>query len=145
MRFRRKKGRLMRDALPPLRRAWEGAARLAKLRCPWCRDRRLCGLGPDRDLARFLRLGELPREIDVKQAVFKARAGHLDVIGELEAALERAGGNSLIKHLRLRRFALALAFPRPTDGKGIFLGFDREIGCAEARDRHRYPVGILAG
>ena len=66
----------------------------------------------------------------MKQAVFKARAGHMDVIGELEAALERAGGNSLIEHFRLRRFALALAFPRTTDGKGIFLGFDREIRCA---------------
>src|ERR1700736_490569 len=105
---RRKKGRLGRDALPPLRRAREGTARLARLRCPWCRDRRLCALVPDRDLARFLRLGEFSREIDVKQAVFKARAGHLDVISELEAALERAGGNSLIEHFRLRRLALAL-------------------------------------
>src|ERR1700675_4092509 len=111
-----KKGRLLRDALPPLRGAWEGAARLARLRCPWCRDRRLCALVSDRDLARFLRLGEFTRKIDVKQAVFKARAGHMDVIGELEAALERAGGNSLIEYFRLCRFALALAFPRTTDG-----------------------------
>jgi hypothetical protein len=74
----------MRDALPPLRRAREGAARLAKLRCP-CRDRRLCALVPNRDLARFLRLGELTKQIDVEQAVFKARTGHLDVIGELRS------------------------------------------------------------
>src|ERR1700724_96911 len=118
----------MRDALPPLRRAWEGAARPARLRCPWCRDRRLCALVPDRDLARFLRLGEFTRKIDVKQAVFKARAGHMDVIGELEAALERAGGNPLIEHFRLRRFAPALAFPRTMNGEGVFLGFDRKIG-----------------
>src|SRR4030088_1248107 len=115
MRSRRKKGRLRRDALPPPRRAWEGAARLAKLRCPWGRDRRLSALGSDRDPARFLRLGDFTGEIDVKQAVFKARAGHVDVIGELEAPLERAGGNPLIEHFLLRLFGLALAFPRSTD------------------------------
>src|ERR1700730_2646333 len=101
MKSRGKKGRLMRDAPSPLRWAWEGAARLARLRCSWCRDRRPCALVPDRDLARFLRLGEFSREIDRNKAVFKARAGHLDVIGELEAALERAGRNSLIEHFRL--------------------------------------------
>src|SRR5580704_498474 len=139
------KGRLRRDALPPLRRAWEGAARLAKLCCPWCCDRRRCALGSDGDPARLLRFGDFTCEIDVKQAVFKARAGHMDVIRELEAPLERAGGYPLIEHFLFRLFALALAFPRSTDCKSIFLGFDREIRCAEACDRHRYPVGVLTG
>src|SRR5438105_8334323 len=71
------------------------------------------------------------------------------MIRELEAALERAGGNSLVEHFvehfRLRRFAVTRAFPRTTYSEGIFLGFDRQIRCAEARDGHRYPVGVFAG
>ena len=61
---RRKKGRLLRDALPPRGQAWEGAARLAKLGC-LRRNRRLCRGGRNRDLARFLRLGEFTHEVDV--------------------------------------------------------------------------------
>src|ERR1700730_2670357 len=80
----------------------------------------------------------------MKKAVFKARARPQDVIGELESALERAGGNSLVEHFLLRRFALVPGFPRTANAKSVFLGFDREIRRGEARHRHRDPVGVLA-
>ena len=44
----------------------------------------------DRDRARLHRLGDLAHEIDVQEAVLEARALHLDMVGELEAALESA-------------------------------------------------------
>src|SRR6266571_4262808 len=48
--------------------------------------------GTDRDLARLHGLGNLADEIDVKQSVLQARALDLDVVGELEAALEGTRG-----------------------------------------------------
>src|SRR5437763_15113432 len=53
----------------------------------------------DRDLARLLRLGNLTHEIDVQESVLEARAPHLDVVGELEDALERARRDALLDQL----------------------------------------------
>ena len=73
------------------------------------------GLGlavADGDLARLLRLGDLAHEVDVQEAVLEVRAGHLDVVGELEAALEGAGRDALIEHLALRSRAFSCFSPR---------------------------------
>ena len=70
------------------------AATLAST-CLAFRWRRRC----DRDLAGLHRLGDLADEIDVEEAVLEARAGHLDMVGELEAALEGARGDAAIEHL----------------------------------------------
>src|ERR1700682_4403328 len=53
-------------------------------------DLDLPGLGGLRDLA---------DEVDVKQAVLQARTLHLDIVGELESALESACGNAAVEHL----------------------------------------------
>src|SRR5262245_6810541 len=97
----------------------------------------------DRDLARLLRLGNLAHEIDVQESVLEARALHLDVVGKLEDALERAGRDALIEHLTdgLLVLRLFLAFDR----QRVFLRFDRKLVLAEAGHRHRDAVGILAG
>src|SRR5205823_10238524 len=97
----------------------------------------------DRDLARLLRLGNLTHEIDVQESVLEARALDLDVVGELEDALERARRNALIEHLVavLLVLRVLLAF----DGQRVFLRFDRELVLAEAGHRHRDPIGVLAG
>src|ERR1051326_5438591 len=96
----------------------------------------------DRNLARLQRLGDLADEIDVKQAILEARALDLDVVGELEAALERPRGNALVEHFAgLLGLRLLLA----ADRQGVFLGLDREIGLGEPGDRKRDAIGVLAG
>src|SRR6185295_8972218 len=74
----------------------------------------------DRNLARLLRLRDLAHEIDVEEPVHQRGAGDLDVVGELEAALERARGDALIEHLTglLAGLFLLLA----ADRQGVFPG-----------------------
>src|ERR1043165_330157 len=103
------------------------------------------GLGlavADRDLARLLGLGELAHEVDVQEAVRELRAGHLDVVSELEAALERAGRDALVEHLAL---LLGLFLLLAADRERVLLGLDRQFVLGEARDRNRNAVGVIAG
>src|SRR5699024_2641276 len=51
----------------------------------------------DFDSARLHPLGQLTLELDVQQAVFQIGTGHLDVIGQLEAAFEAAIGNTAVQ------------------------------------------------
>ena len=44
----------------------------------------------------------------MEQAVLEGRAGDLDVVGELEAALEGARGDALMEDLALRRLRRCL-------------------------------------
>src|SRR3954467_13884962 len=97
----------------------------------------------DRNLARLFRLGDLADELDVQETVLELCAGHLDIIGKLEAALERAGRDALIEHLALVLFALLLLLA--PNGEGVFLGLDRPVVLAKARDRSGDAVGVLAG
>ena len=60
----------------------------------------------------------------MEQAVLQARALHLDVVGELEAALEGARGDAAIEHLAA---FLGLCFLLALDGQGVLLGLDREV------------------
>src|SRR2546421_5832396 len=48
------------------------------------------------DLARLFRLRDFAHQVDVQEAVRELRAGNLDIVGQLEAALERAGRDALI-------------------------------------------------
>ena len=78
----------------------------------------------------------------MQQAVFHVGAGHLDVIGKLEDALEGARGNALIKNIACLFFLdLFLA----GDGECVFLHRDRKVVFAKAGDSNRDPVGIFAG
>ena len=45
--------------------------------------------------------GDLALERDVKQAVLKVSTGDLDMVGQLEAALEGARGDALVQELGL--------------------------------------------
>src|SRR3954447_16152431 len=97
----------------------------------------------DRNLARLFRLGDLANQLDVQETVLELCAGHLDIIGKLEAAFERAGRDALIEHLALVLFALLLLLA--ANGERIFLGLDRQVVLAKARDRNGDAVGVLAG
>src|ERR1044072_2184320 len=97
----------------------------------------------DRNLARLLGFRDLADEIDMQEAVHQRGAGDLDVVGELEAALESARRDALIEHLAWllvgRRLLVA------ADRQGVFLRLDRELVIREARDRDRNAVGVIAG
>src|ERR1700674_2290535 len=99
--------------------------------------------GADRNLARLHRVGNFADEVDVEKAGFQGRTLDLDVIGELEAALEGTRRDALLEHLAglLRLAGLLLA----TDGERAFLRLDRQVGLGKARHRDRDPIGILAG
>src|SRR4051812_40366837 len=51
----------------------------------------------DRDLARLHFFGQLALELDGQEAVLQLGPRHLHVVGELEAALEPAGGDAAIE------------------------------------------------
>src|SRR5262245_22315720 len=99
--------------------------------------------GADRDLARLFRLGDFAHEIDVQEPVLEGRTLDLDIIGELEDALERTRCDALIEHLTavLLVLRLFLAFDR----QRVLLRFDRKFVFAEARHSKRNAVGVVAG
>src|SRR3954451_2745124 len=55
----------------------------------------------DLDATRPQLLRHLARELDRQQPVLEARPLHLDVVGELEPALERAGRDAAVEVLRV--------------------------------------------
>src|SRR6185437_15518206 len=108
------------------------------------RFHRFDGLGlADRDDARLLGLGNLAHEVDVQEAVLADRPGHDDMVGELEAALEGAGGDALVEHVALLVRLRGLL--RSAHGQRVFARFDIKLTLAEAGDRECNPVGVLAG
>ena len=84
--------------------------------------------------------GDLALERDVKQAVLKVRTSDLDMVGQLEAALEGARGDALVQELGLGFDLLGLL---AGNGQGVALGLDGDIGWGEAGDRHGDAVGVL--
>src|SRR3546814_1253527 len=56
----------------------------------------------DGDAPRLHGLGDLAHQCDGEQAVLELGAGHLDVVGEVEAALEGASGDAAVEEARLR-------------------------------------------
>ena len=63
----------------------------------------------------------------------RASALDLDVVGELEHALERARRDALIEHLALLLVGLGLLVA--ADRQRVLLGHDRQLGLGEAGDR----------
>jgi hypothetical protein len=94
----------------------------------------------DLDRPRLHRLGDLADQLDMEEAVIEAGADHLDRLGELEAALEGAARNAAVEVLAGIAFQ-ALA----GDEERVLLDPDVDVVGAEARDRHRQAVGIVAG
>ena len=97
----------------------------------------------DRDLARLLGLGDFAHEVDVQETVLERRALHLDVVGELEYALERARGDALVERRALGLVGLGLLVA--ADRQGVFLDLDVELALGKARDRNRDAIVVLAG
>jgi hypothetical protein len=65
----------------------------------------------------------------------------MNMIGELEATLERTRGDALIEHfVRLRALAL---FLRAADRQRAFLDLDRKLLLRETGDRDCNAVGVL--
>ena len=96
----------------------------------------------DRDLARLLGLGDFAHEIDVQQSVLEARALDLDMVGELEDALERARRDALVEHLAVLLF---LGLLGALDRQRVLFRLDRQVVLAEAGDRDGDAVLVLAG
>src|ERR1700730_3846010 len=96
----------------------------------------------DRDHARLLRLGDLTHQIDVQEPVVERGAFDLDVIRELERALEGTRRDALIKDFAARLLVAGLFLA--LDRQRVFLRFDRKVVFAKARNGNRDPIGVLA-
>ena len=90
------------------------------------------------DLARLHGLGNFPDQIHVQQTVLQPGIDHLDVLVQLELALEVALGDSLIQEL-----ALAVAFLAPSDGQGALFAGDFDIVLAKSGDRHGDAIAVF--
>src|SRR5690606_15658519 len=88
--------------------------------------------GRNRDAARLQLLRHAPHEIDVQQAVAELGAFHLDMVGELEAALEGAAGNAAIQDLALVGLAILTALA--LHGQHVLVYLDAEVLVAETGD-----------
>src|SRR5262245_55773961 len=97
----------------------------------------------DRNLARLRRLGNLALEVDVQEAVLQARALDLDMVGELEAPLERAGRDALVEHVAV--LAVLLGLLVAADRERVLLHLDRQIVLGEAGDRNGHAIGVIVG
>src|SRR5262245_53951698 len=99
-----------------------------------------CGLAvADGDAARLQALRDIAHEVDMQQTVLELGALHLDVVGELEAALEGSGGDAAVQELALLVLGLLLG----ADGEHLLLDVDVELVLAEAGHRHADPVLVV--
>src|SRR5689334_13958622 len=87
----------------------------------------------DGDAAGLLLFRNDPLQLDVEQSVLELRALDLDVLGQLEAALERTAGNSLIE---IGLLAVAGVFPLALDRQHALAHLDVQLLFAEAGDRN---------
>src|SRR5579885_138777 len=97
----------------------------------------------DRDLARLLALRNFADEVDMQETVFEIRAADLDMVGELEFALESTRRDALIEHFAFLPFLFG--FLLTADGELVFLHLDVEFLIGEARTGDRDAIRILAG
>src|SRR5690348_103637 len=78
----------------------------------------------------------------MEQAVLKRSASDLDMLGQLEHALEGSRRDALIEHLAFGLVGLGLL---ALDRQRVLLRLDRNLGLGEAGDRDRNAIGVLAG
>ena len=126
-----------------LSRERESAGRLRRLGLVGGRgvDRGERGAGLDRDRLRLQRLGHFAHQVDRQQAIVEACILDPDEIGQLEPALEAAGGDAEVQIGRLVAVLVLLA----PDGQQVLLGDDLDLVAAEAGDRDRDAIVILGG
>src|SRR5690606_4034588 len=95
----------------------------------------------DWDDPRLLRLRHLTKKLDFQQSVLEMRAAHLNMVGELEAVLERAGRNAPMQvadPLLVRLIAPAANQER------VLLLDQFNVGLGEARNRHHNAILVFA-
>ena len=80
----------------------------------------------------------------MQQAVLERRVLHQDVVGELEHALEGAGGDAAVEHLGLVLGVFVGGF-LALDRQRVFLRDDGKLALGEAGDRDADPVSVLTG
>ena len=78
----------------------------------------------------------------MQEPVLERRTLDLDVVSELEDALERTRCDTLVEDLAGLLLVLRLLIA--LDREGVFLGFDRKIALAETGNRDRDAIGVLA-
>ena len=87
----------------------------------------------------------LPHELDFKQAVVERSTLDLDVVFEIELALEGSRRDALIQE---RMIGAALGLPiglAAGDRQLVLLSSDCDLLRREAGDRQRNPIAILTG
>src|SRR5690606_24400039 len=100
----------------------------------------LLGAGADRDRAGFHALRQIALKVDVQKAVVEIGALHFDVVGKLEAALERAGRDAPMQEHTLLIVGLLVA----GYDQGLLFDLDLEFIFGEAGDRHGDAVLVVA-
>ena len=81
----------------------------------------------------------------MEQAVLQAGTDDLNMVGELEAALEGTRGDALVQDLALALLGGLHAFLRAADGQRVLTRLDGEILLGEAGDGDADAVIVLAG
>ena len=77
----------------------------------------------------------------MQHAILMAGTGHLDMVGQLEPALEGAGGDAAMQEAAA---FVGLGFPGGHD-QAVFLDLDAQIFCRETGHGDRDTVGIIGG
>jgi hypothetical protein len=85
------------------------------------------GRSIDRDPARLHGLRNFASQFNAEQAIFKRRVFDLDIIGQVELTLERAGGNTPIEI-----FALLLLGLLTLDRQNVLFSRDGDVLGTEA-------------
>ena len=96
----------------------------------------------DLDLARLQFLRNLADQVHMEKAVLHARADHLYLRIQLEAALECPLGDSAVKDFAAFLFAAAV-LARTGNGQLAIAGLDGNLVLVESRDSKRDPVRIF--
>ena len=81
----------------------------------------------------------------MQKAVFKIGSRHLDMVGNLETALESPRRNALVQHLHGGLFGGAGGhFLQPANRQRVFTRFDHQFGFRETGHRDRNAIGVFA-
>ena len=103
--------------------------------------RPLAGAAADLDLARLHRLGDLAHQLNRQEAVPKVGTAHLDVVGQREAALERAVSDAAVDVVGTALLiVLALA---AGDDQHVLLRSDVDLAGLETGDRQLDSVLVV--
>src|SRR5690606_32997640 len=98
--------------------------------------------GADRDRPRTHPLRKVPHQVDVEEPVLEVGALHLDMIGELEPALEAAGRDAAVQVAPLALALLGLLLA--AHGERALLHIHLDLIGRETGNRHGDAVLVLA-